>query len=96
MQETSNRRSAERIPMQVPVDMGGTPGCTRDISGGGVFFTSDQAPELGGRIRFSLELSHALPERPLKLMCQGQVVRIESLGQQKGIAATIERFSCTR
>ncbi|MDT8440665.1 MAG: PilZ domain-containing protein [Desulfuromonadales bacterium] len=94
MESRQNRRSAERIQMQIPVSLNGTTGQTRDISGHGVYFTSDEMLQVGSQVMFWLELAHALPDKHVRVKCRGRVVRVDSLGQQSGIAATIERFSC--
>lgn len=87
------RRKTKRIPMEVPVSVGEMSGMSRDISSNGIYiyFTSEGAFQVGGDIVFSLTLEHALPNEPVQLNCQGHVVRIEDLGERKGIAAQIDR-----
>ena len=89
-----NRRNAERITMEAPLKMGNGIATTRDISNGGIYFVSSEEFRLGGDIRFSLELEHVLPDKPLRLNCQGQVVRIEEIGCQIGVAAKINQYRC--
>ena len=88
-----NRRKSERIILDVPISVEDTIGTTRDISGSGIYFTSEASFQVGGVIRFSLRLEHALPNQPLRIKCQGHVVRVEDLGEQHGVAATIDHYS---
>lgn len=87
-----NRRTTERILMEVPITVGEELGTTRDISGGGVYFLTDGVFAKGEQIRFSITLERAIPNKPLKLNCQGKIVRIENMGNQLGIAAKIDQY----
>ncbi|PLX81263.1 MAG: PilZ domain-containing protein [Desulfuromonas sp.] len=89
-----DKRSVQRIQMEVPVHLANANGMTRDISGSGIFFVTDHSYALGENISFSLDLNYAFPGQPLHLDCFGQVKRIESIGDQVGVAAQIERISC--
>jgi hypothetical protein len=60
--------------------------------GRGIFFLTDQAFVQGGALNFSLDLSYALPGKPIKLDCQGEVIRIEKIGDTFGLAAEINDF----
>jgi hypothetical protein len=88
-----NRRKSERIILEVPISVGDTIGTTRDISSNCIYFTSEASFQVGGVIRFSLSLDRVLPDRSLRIKCQGHVVRVEDLGEQNGVAATIDRYS---
>jgi hypothetical protein len=90
MTHPSEKRASQRIQVEVPVYIGQVKAVTRDVSWSGIFFLTDQAFVQGGSLNFSLDLSYA--GRPIKLDCQGEVIRIEQLGEKFGIAAKINDF----
>ena len=92
MTHPSEKRASQRIQVEVPVYIGQVKAVTRDVSWSGIFFLTDQAFVQGGSLNFSLDLSYAVPGTPVKLDCQGEVVRIEQFGEKFGIAARINDF----
>lgn len=68
-------------------------GLTRDISTAGVFFETDSSVPVGATLRFSFVLEYADPEGPVRLRCQGEVVRVE---RRKGKVGVAVRFSSYR
>ena len=92
MTHPSEKRASQRIQVEVPVYIGQVKAVTRDVSWSGIFFLTDQAFVQGGSLNFSLDLSYAVPGKPIKLDCQGEVLRVEKLGNQYGIAAKINDF----
>lgn len=92
MGEAMEQRNTDRIIMEVPIKVGAGHGTTRNISGDGIYFVLNEEPKLGGEIRFSIELEYVLPHRPLRLSCVGQVLRVEDLGSEKGVAAKINKY----
>jgi len=69
---------------------------TRDISSGGVCFTSQARVDVGGRIEYVITLSGSTP--PVRIRCLGKVLRSQ-LSPQAGefeIAVTMERYSFVR
>lgn len=94
MQALENKRHHERFPMEVPVMLEGAVGTSRDISESGIFFITDKALVKGGDLRFSVKLNHIRPGKPIRLDCQGQVLRIEQVGENFGVAATINQLWC--
>ena len=66
---------------------------TRDVSTEGVFFETRQPLAPGARIRFSLLFQHAESEPRLRLVCEGEVVRVEQRNERLGIAVTITEFT---
>jgi len=73
---------------------------TRNISSGGVLFTSDVDVPIGGDIEYVVKLS-VLPGSEVELRCIGKVVRLEksptelpNLGYL--IAATLDRYQFVR
>ena len=69
-------------------------GLSRDISGSGIYFVTDQSLTPGGTVKFSVKLDHIRPGKPVRLDCQGQVLRVEAAGAKLGVAASISEFWC--
>ncbi len=86
------KRASQRIEVEVPVYIGQEKALTRDISWAGIYFLTEQSFSEGGDLNFSLDLSYALPGKPIKLDCHGEVIRVEQLGKKYGIAARINNF----
>ena len=92
MNRTEDKRASQRIQVEVPVYIGQEKAVTRDISWSGIYFLTDQSFVEGGALSFSLDLTYALPGKPIKLDCQGEVIRVEQRGEKFGIAAKINNF----
>ncbi len=92
MTHPSEKRTSQRILVEVPVYIGQEKAVTRDVSWSGIFFLTDQVFIQGGSLNFSLDLNYALPGKPIRLDCQGEVIRIEQFGEKFGIAARINDF----
>jgi hypothetical protein len=69
---------------------------TRDISSGGVCFTSHNQVDVGGRIEYVITLSGSTP--PVRIRCLGKVLRSQnnSGDGQFEVAVTMERYSFVR
>jgi len=87
MKKTDQREGAARIPSRLVVVENGKKGITRDISATGVFFEMDTHHQAGSAIQFHIELD--TPGGKLKLVCEGEVVRVEDLNGKVGVAAKI-------
>jgi hypothetical protein len=92
MSHIDEKRAWERIQVEVPVYIGDEKATARDVSWTGIYFLADQSFAEGGLLNFSLGLSYALPGHPIKLDCQGEVIRIEQRGEKFGVAAKIHNF----
>ena len=92
MNQAEEKRTSQRIQVEVPVYIGQETAVTRDVSWSGIYFMTDQSFSEGGALNFSMDLTYALPGKPIKLDCQGEVLRVEKLGDQYGIAAKINNF----
>ncbi|NIQ10215.1 MAG: PilZ domain-containing protein [Gammaproteobacteria bacterium] len=92
MNPYDEKRASQRIEVEVPVYIGHEKAVTRDISWAGIYFMSEQSFSEGGDLNFSLDLSYALPGKPIKLDCYGEVIRVEQHGDKYGIAAKINNF----
>lgn len=89
--ECAERREATRLPIGLPVELERGKGWTRDVSASGVFFETDAAPSPGAPIKFSMLLEYAYPT-PLRLDCEGQIIRVERRGGKVGVAAAITAY----
>lgn len=71
-------------------------GLLHNMSGGGVFVSTDDLPPQGGRIQFSLSFHYFFAGSRLVLRARAQVLRVElTAGAQgrAGFAAAIESFT---
>ena len=89
-----DRRRAVRFPITVPVELDGGGGVTRDVSLSGVFFETEQWFAPGEPIRLTLVLERASPGQPVRLQCEGRVVRVERRQPELrlGVAVAIESY----
>ena len=60
---------------------------TRDISATGLFFETESESRVGDLIQIEILLDGA--DDPMKLMAQGQIVRIEMLGSRTGVGVKL-------
>lgn len=86
----ANKRSAERFPLALPIDVEGRLGTTRDLSVSGVYFQIDQSFEPGSEVQVAMDLLHVKPKQRMRLVCKGRVVRVERRDGSLGVAATID------
>jgi PilZ domain len=106
----TEQRRTKRFDIQLPLEIqrSGSQrvariGRTRNISSGGVLFTSDAQVEVGGVIEYIVNLPGG-PGGPVSLRCLGKVLRLERLGNSASgapqssfaIAATLERYEFQR
>lgn len=82
-----HERGADRFDTELPVEMGGIQGLTRNISATGVYFETETAKEPGSRVHFTVELN--VLGQKLKLICEGEVVRVHRNGSALGVAARL-------
>ena len=86
------KRASQRIRVEVPVYIGKEESVTRDVSWSGIYFLTDHLFAEGGALNFSLDLAYALPGKPIKLGCQGEVIRVEPHNGKFGVAAKINNL----
>lgn len=100
IEQRRSKRFELELPLQVVrsgADRAIRPGKTRNISSGGVCFTTDCEVELGGAIEYVIALSD-----PIQLKCIGKVLRqapVAELGEEPpgvAVAATLERYEFQR
>ena len=92
MDRLDEKRASQRIQVEVPVYLGEEKAVTRDVSWAGIYFMTKQFFSEGGDLNFSMDLTYALHGKPIKLECQGEVIRVERHGEQYGVAAKINNF----
>jgi len=80
-------RADARVNSQLPVQLNGVEGKSRDISASGIYFEIDESNDIGSTIQFSVELD--TPGGVIHLVCEGEVVRLEKRDGKLGIAAKI-------
>lgn len=80
-------RGADRFDTELPVEMGSIQGLTRNISATGVYFETETAQEPGSRVHFTVEVN--VRGEKLKLVCEGEVVRVDHNNGTLGIAAKL-------
>src|SRR5262249_38774134 len=88
-ERVAERRRTPRYPVNLRVEWSSGEGGTRDVSFGGVFFETDQLLRPGVPLTFSMVLEHVDPTAPIRLGCEGEVVRVERRSGQVGVAAVI-------
>jgi len=87
LKTSPKRERASRVQSCLPVSVNGITGVTRDISATGVFFEIDEKYSAGSKIQFELQLD--TPGGPLRLVCNGEVVRVVTKDGRSGVAARI-------
>jgi PilZ domain len=85
----SDRRQAQRITVPLSVELENGKGITRDVSATGVFFVTDLSFSIGTPITLWLVLAGVDPVGPLRVRCQGRVVRVERCDGASGVAVAI-------
>lgn len=82
-----SQRAADRFTSELPIEINGLQGLTRNISATGVYFetTQDQAP--GSRVHFVVEVT--VNGERLKMVCSGEVVRVDHKDAAVGIAVKL-------
>lgn len=83
-----HERGAVRFDTVLPVELGNLHGLARNISATGIYFEIEAAPALGSRVYFAVEMT--VRGEKLKLVCDGQVLRVDQKGGVHGIAARFD------
>ncbi len=90
--EFVERRQAARIATAIPVEIQGGRGTTRDVSTSGVFFETDLSLLPGEPITVYLILEHVSPAAPLRVRCEGRIVRVERRDGRRGVAVAASSY----
>lgn len=80
----SEKRNAPREAAELTISLAdGSRGTTRDVSVSGLFFECSTDLAVGSEVSFSLEFDGL--NRPLKLVSQGLIIRVEQKGERTGV-----------
>src|SRR5208337_3300930 len=88
----SDRRRAARFQIAIPVELEGGTGTTRDVSLSGVFFETEQSFAPGEEISLALLLERVSPGRPVRLECEGRIVRVTRFDGRIGVAVAFSSY----
>lgn len=107
----SEQRKTKRFEIQLPLELvrngsetTSRAGETRNMSSGGVLFTSDSEMPIGDSIEYLVTLPSSLAGFSVRLRCMGKVIRSQDANALEGtavrrpyaIAATLERYEFIR
>ena len=107
----SEQRKTKRFEIQLPLELvraGSEPvsrvGETRNMSSGGVLFTSEAEMPVGDSIEYLVTLPNAMAGNPVRLRCMGKVIRNQGMQSTEAatarrpytVAATLERYEFIR
>jgi len=89
----SEKHRAPRHLGATPVELKNGKGITRDFSSTGIFFETDKSFTQGQPIAFTIVLQNVDPNRPVRVKCRGEIVRVDESGQKIGIAVAISSYN---
>lgn len=81
------RRSADRCISELPIEINGAQGITRNISATGVYFETTIEPAPGSKVQFTVDVM--VEGEALKMVCSGEVVRVDHKEGTVGIAVKL-------
>jgi PilZ domain len=80
----------------LPVNFDNALGQTENISASGIYATfsygAAQHVQPGSSVRLEMLFEHATPDGPLRVACEGEVVRVDRRGDELGVAARITSY----
>ena len=107
----ADQRKSKRFELRLPIELIRTGGErigkvteTRNVSSGGVLFTSEAQLPVGEPIEYSITLPTGREAPQVRLHCMGTVIRLEARPQRTprdrekpfAVAATLERYEFVR
>jgi hypothetical protein len=101
MKSMNQRRTSQRISMELPVEIRWTTragsqkqavGKTGNISGSGLFIEIPVRLHRATTVTIKVVLPSASTQVPLELLCQGRVVRWNQRGHAQGLGAVIDEY----
>lgn len=90
------KHRAPRHRGATPLELKDGRGVTRDFSSTGIFFETDKSFTQGHSIDFTIVLENVDPDRPVRVKCRGEIVRVEESGQKIGVAVAISSYNFER
>lgn len=96
----SDRRALRRFSLDLPIhirrlngDMSDATGRTRDVSSRGVYMLVSSELKAGDPIEFVMTLpSEITLADPVRVRCQGRILRVDRDDQELGAAVAIEHY----
>lgn len=85
------QRKSVRYNGNIPLEIKNGTGVTRDFSGSGLYFVTDQSVIIGEQIELVMLLEHQIPGSVVRVICQADVVRIEPDDRGTGVAVAITK-----
>jgi hypothetical protein len=82
-----HKRSAERLMAELPIEINGACGTTKNISATGVYFETTTPQEPGSKVNFAVEVT--INDKKIKMVCSGSVIRIDRNNGKVGIAVQL-------
>ena len=89
MGQIVEKREAKRHQIEAPIELARGTGVTRDFSYSGVYFTTKENYQKGEFLDFMFNLKYAFPDREIPLKCYAEIVRVEKVGNQYGVAVKL-------
>jgi hypothetical protein len=96
VKKSEKKDRATRHQGATPIELKDGKGITRDFSSTGIFFETDKSFTQGQPIEFTIVLENVDPDRPVRVKCRGEIVRVEESGQKIGVATTIRSYNFER
>ena len=87
MDADKKQRAADRYVSELPIEINGAQGVTRNISATGIYFETTVEPEPGSKVHFTVDV--IVEGEPLKMVCSGEVVRVDHKDGTVGIAVKL-------
>ena len=85
----SEQRKSVRYNGEIPLEVKGGTGLTRDFSTHGIYFITDQVLSVGERLGVVMLLEHNSLGQVWRLRCEGEVLRVEPTVEKIGVAFAI-------
>lgn len=83
-----SQRGADRFDTELPIEIDGVQSLTRNISATGMYIETHTHQTPGSRVHFIVEV--VVQGQNLKLVCEGEVVRVEQKGDTTGVAIKLD------
>ena len=100
IEKRATRRFSLDLPIAIKFLDNGTyevSGHTRDVSSRGVFFYLNSEIAVGASIQFVMTLpSEITLTDPIRVQCNGKVVRVDKSGREQGVAVAIDKYDFVR
>jgi len=84
-----SQRSADRFDTKLPIEIDGVQSLTRNISATGMYIDTYTHQTPGSRVHFTVEV--VVRGQNLKLVCEGEVVRVDQKGDTTGVAIKLDK-----